>query len=277
MMNEKRPLYFCVGTQSSGSTLISWCFLQRGDMDGLLDANNDVLALIPQTLKAPLAWVKTTVSSFRTCEQLAYFEEAGWTVRPLLVCRDVRAVYASLRIKHYGRNGTTAEDPPLRLRLRRFREDWELFRAKGWPILGYERFVSEPEEVLRTACGQLGLPWDGGMLTWPKPHAAISDTRHGNDNFHLHCAGGLKASLKPSTTPLESLALTVSELDWLEKEFAEFNCVNGYPPHIHLGQPRDEADASDMPTFEATRRKKWKMQQAPLKALLSKLGLRRAG
>src|SRR5688500_13338903 len=120
MVAQNRLLYLCVGTQSSGSTLISWCFLQRRDMDGILDADNDIFAEIPQPLRAPLAWVKTTISSFRICEQIAYFHEAGWTVRPLLVCRDVREVYASLRTKPYGRNGTSAEDPPLRLRLRRF-------------------------------------------------------------------------------------------------------------------------------------------------------------
>ena len=105
--------------QSGGTTLVSWCFLQRKDMDGILDANNDVFADLPPSVARPFAWIKTTIGSFRVSEQIDYFRDLGWTVRPLLICRDVREAYASLRRKQYARNGTTAEDPPLRLRLRR--------------------------------------------------------------------------------------------------------------------------------------------------------------
>jgi hypothetical protein len=187
-MPTRNPiLYLCSGLQSGGTTLVSWCFLQRADMDGILDANNDMFADISPALKTPYAWIKTTIGSFRTSEQIAYFQDRGWTVRPLLVCRDVREAYASLRTKRYGSNGTTAEDPPLRLRCRRFREDWELFHAQGWPILRYDRFLLDPEEVLAEACTKLKLPWDDAMLTWPKPKSAIFDTRHGNETFRQNC------------------------------------------------------------------------------------------
>jgi hypothetical protein len=42
-----KTLYLCGAPQSSGSSLISWCFLQRGDTDGVLDARNDLLPQMP--------------------------------------------------------------------------------------------------------------------------------------------------------------------------------------------------------------------------------------
>src|SRR5271165_5083146 len=183
MKTNKRTLFLGSGLQSSGTTLISWCFLQRGDMDGILDANSETFAELPDLL-SPYTWLKSTIVSFRLQEQIAHFEDMGWTVKPLLVCRDVRSAYASLRTKEYGRNGTTADDPPLRLRLRRFREDWELFHHKGWPILQYEHFLKEPEKALRTSCKELDLPWDQAMMSWPKPRTAIKDARFGNETFN---------------------------------------------------------------------------------------------
>src|SRR2546421_4373251 len=122
-----RPLYLCAGTQSSGSTLISWCFLQRSDMDGILDADYDVLPRMPEKLSAPLPWCKFTIAAFRFSDVQHHLEDEGWRVRPLLVVRDVRAVFNSLVTKTYGRNGTTADDPPIRLRLRRFPAAWATF------------------------------------------------------------------------------------------------------------------------------------------------------
>ena len=82
--------------QSSGSSLVSWCFLQRADTDGVLDANNDVICDPPASLDSRYAWYKTTIGSFRLTEQVDCARAAGYEVRPLLVVRDVRAVWASL-------------------------------------------------------------------------------------------------------------------------------------------------------------------------------------
>ena len=270
MPTKSRVLYLCAGLQSGGTTLISWCFLQRGDMDGILDANNDMFADISPALKSPHAWIKTTIGSFRTSEQIAYFQDLGWTVRPLLVCRDVRAAYASLRTKRYGSNGTTAEDPPLRLRFRRFREDWELFHANGWPILRYEQFLLDPEEVLAEACTRLQLPWDDAMLTWPKPKSAIFDTRHGNETFRQNCGSSLWDSLRPSGKPLHQLVIPAGENLWLENEFAQYNQVNGYPAHRALPAAVDAAD-HDIPCLHVTRRVQWRQQQVPLQYVLHRV------
>src|SRR2546423_32706 len=66
-MTRPKPLYLCAGLQSSGSTVVSWCFLQRADMDGVFDARNDILPDIPD-VTAPRAWCKITISSFRFSE-----------------------------------------------------------------------------------------------------------------------------------------------------------------------------------------------------------------
>ena len=193
----------------------------------------------------------------------------------MLICRDVREAYASLRTKPYCRNGTTAEDPPLRLRFRRFREDWEQFRAHDWPILRYEQFLLDPEEVLAQTCFKLQLPWDDAMLTWPKPRADILDTRHGNKTFRENCGNSLWESLNPGRKSTCRPALPVSEHRWLESEFASFNQANGYPAHIPMS-PTGDAEECDLPCFEVTRRAKWRrlavrLPQVPVPYLLKRV------
>src|SRR3954470_11755255 len=175
----EKALILCGGLQSSGTTLVSYCFLQRGDTDGVLDADNDLLPALDPQLARPFAWYKTTISSFRLSEIARHYRDAGWDVRTLLVLRDLRAVWASLGKKSYGRNGITAEDPPLRLRIRRFIEDWRSAAANGTALLRYEDFVESPGATLQRLCMQLGLPWDPAMLAWPKPPEHIADCKNG--------------------------------------------------------------------------------------------------
>jgi hypothetical protein len=270
MFRKKRVLCLCAGLQSSGTTLISWCFLQRADMDGILDANNDMFADIPLALASRYVWVKTTIGGFRASEQIAYFQDLGWVVRPILICRDVREAYASLRTKRYGSNGTTAEDPPLRLRFRRFREDWELFQAKGWPILRFDQFLRDPENVLAQACANLEIPWDDAMLTWPKPKSAVFDTRHGNETFRHSCGETLWNSLKPTGKPPHQLIIPAGDHRWLESEFARYNQFNGYPAHL-TGPADVDTDDFDIACYSVTRRVQWRQQQVPLQYLLHRV------
>ncbi len=133
-------------------------------MDGVFDARNDVLPVIP-AVHSPKAWCKITISSFRYSELAAHYADDRWAVHPLLVVRDVRAVFNSLLGKHYGSNGITAEEPPLRARLRQFKEDYDLFRDRGWPVIRYETLVKDdPEQTLRATCDAMGLQFDEGML-----------------------------------------------------------------------------------------------------------------
>jgi hypothetical protein len=273
MESKNRMLYLCAGLQSSGTTLISWCFLQRSDLDGFLDARSDALADIPFSSRTSCTWLKTTISSFRMGEQMAHFQDLGWTVKPLLICRDVRAVYASLRTKVYGLNGTTAEDPPLRMRFRRFREDWEMFCKKEWPMVRFDHFLFEPERVLKSACVALNLPWDEAMLTWPKSKSAIFDTRNGNETFNVHRGNNLAATIRLSQERKEHSPLSIppKELAWLEKEFVDFNQAHGYPEHIPWQPTTAEEEERAVPCFEVTRRFAARRRRSPLKYLVHRM------
>jgi sulfotransferase family protein len=265
-------LILCGGLQSSGTTLISYCFLQRGDTDGVLDADNDLLPALDARLARPFAWYKTTISSFRLSEIAQHYRDAGWDVRPLLVVRDLRAVWASLRKKSYGRNGITAEDPPLRLRVRRFIEDWRGAAANGTVLLRYEDFVKSPESALPQVCDQLGVPWDPAMLAWPKADERIADRKNGNGSFWNSRGRNLTETLAQYRDKPAQQALPVAELDWLETEFRDFNKVSGYP--LHWATAIDESAGARLPEprFEVTRRYKWETAQKPFRWLLSRLG-----
>jgi hypothetical protein len=256
-----RILYLCGGLQSSGSTLISWCFLQRRDMDGFLDQRGDILANIPPTMGKPLAWCKFTINTFRFSEVRIHFEDEGWEVRPLLVIRDVRSVFNSLIGKSYGRNGVTGEEPPLRMRLRRFREDWDLFRANDWPIVRYESIVAEPEPTLRQACQKMELPWDEGMLSWPKTMADIAAPIHGNASFNSTREGNLLKTLNPGMAVIKTDSIPPADLTWIEQQFEHFNQMYGYPLHLPAGQSWTDPSQRAIPRWENTRRYKKRMKR----------------
>jgi hypothetical protein len=224
-------MVLCAALQSGGSTIVSWCFLQRADTDGVLDMPNDNLRTTFERASRPVLWCKTTVGSFRWLDAAELYADLGHEVEPLLIVRDARAAMASLVEKDYGFNGTTAEQPPLRMRFRRFLRDWELFRQNGWPILSYEQFVAAPAATLRQVCSELRLPWDEAMLSWPKPMDAIAYVGEGlNRSFERTVsAGSLEAALLRTGAPVR---LPESELAWLEETFAAYNEANGYPPHL---------------------------------------------
>jgi hypothetical protein len=224
-------------------------------MDGVFDARNDILPEIP-AVSTPLAWCKITISSFRFSEMKAYYEDEGFTVHPLLVVRDVRAVFNSLLKKHYGSNGITAEEPPLRMRMRRFKEDWELFRSNNWPMLRYETLVVEPEATLRKAVDELGLSWDEGMMSWPKQKDQIAAPRHGSPTFRQSLGGSFKETVKPSLADLRVGNVPPEDLEWLEREFEEFNRTSGYVEHAPAPttSPREPRETRAVPKWENTRR-----------------------
>lgn len=275
MASRNNALILCAGLQSSGTTLVSYCFLQRADTNGVLDADNDLLPTIDPNLARPYAWYKTTISCFRQSEIAQYFRDAGWDVRTLLVLRDLRSVWASLRNKPYGRNGITAEDPPLRLRVRRFVEDWRSTQSSGGATMRYEDFVASPTTTLQQACESLGLPWDVSMLTWPKPPDRIADRKNGNGSFWDSRGANLMSSLKQFRQRHSDLHLPARDLSWLETEFRDFNYANGYPLMLRCqAEAEEEAGRFAAPSFEVTRRYKWETAQKPFRWLLSQFGRR---
>jgi hypothetical protein len=243
-------------------------------MDGVLDAEYDLLPRIAPSLGRPLAWCKTTISSFRLSELTSHYEDEGWSVSPLLVVRDVRDTWASLLLKPYGMNGFTAEDPPLRLRFRRFKEDWELFQTRGWPILRYESLLEDHEQVLRETCRRLDLSWDDSMLHWTKRAGQIADSSRGSDSFRQTRGRSLAETLaRYSARKKDETCIAGGDLAWLEEEFQAFNADNGYPIHIADCAAGDDRDSVPICNFQDLRRYRWELQRKPLRWLLNSLGV----
>jgi predicted O-methyltransferase YrrM len=181
--SRPRTLYLCGGMQSSGSTLISWCFLQRRDLDGVLDMDNALIQQDFSRIKTDSAWLKMTIGAFRLAELASLFAAQGWEVRPLLVKRNLQDVIESLHGKPYGFNGVTGEEPPILIRVERYLADLEAAKTRNWPIIDYERLITSPKEELSKACAALSLPWDDCMMTWSKDEASIAYMANGNPTF----------------------------------------------------------------------------------------------
>lgn len=262
-----RKLYLCTGTQCSGSSLISWCFLQRPDTDGVLDARFDMLPAMPEIPASINAWCKFTVACFRFNEVADNFAADGWEIVPLLVVRDVRNVFNSLSRKRIGANGTTAEEPPLRVRLMRFKEDWQMFRERGWPILRYESFVADSEQQLKQVCTALGLPWDPAMMNWPKERDQIADARWGSRVLHDSRKTTLRDSLRTDRAAVGTQNILPADFAWLEREFGEFNRAMDYPEHVSYQPPGGDADRL-VPCYENTRRYWKQARKGPVRKAL---------
>jgi hypothetical protein len=239
---EKTPTHrmiLCAGLQSGGTTLVSWCFLQRRDTNGVLDTPSDLIQPRFERVREPIVWVKQTVASFRWLDLCETYRDLGWEPEPLLIVRDVRAAYSSLIRKSYGVNGTTAEDPPLRMRFRRFLRDWELFRAHGWPIIKFEDLIRDHRATLAKACTELSLPWDEGMITWPKKPSEIA---YGKENWGKKSIqesfeksiqkGNLAAATMQDRAKMRLDNLPASELRWLEETFSDYNSFHHYPKEV---------------------------------------------
>ena len=250
---QNPEMILCSGLQSGGTTLISWCFLQRPDMNGILDMWSEGILLMPY-VSTRLSWCKMTTSCFRWQEVADFYSDQGWHVRPLLVVRDVRSAYSSLRKKPYGLNGTTAEDPPLRIRFKRFLNDWEEFKANDWPIVKFESLISDPEDTLQKCCSQLELPYYDDMMLWPKNHDEVYGFEESNETFLGSLSGKtLEDSLINTKSAVQTRGIAKEDLIWLEETFHAYNKENGYPLHVPLDQP---SDAIDRPAFFVTQRRK---------------------
>jgi len=270
--SRTEPLYLCTGLQGSGSSLVSWCFLQRRDMNGILDAACDLVPVFPEKFDSSNLWCKMTISSFNSCELIDYFQSLGWSVRPLLVVRDVRETWAGLTDKDYGRNGTTAEDPPWRMRMIRFLSDWKTFIDRGWPIIQYEALVKDPVVTLQSACEDLDLPWDQAMIDWPKRAEQIAESEYCNATFANSRSDGLLKTIRPNLAGLIKYPIAQQDLEWLESTFAKFNQTCGYPEH--RDSPSGSVETAT-PSFSVSRRYEWKLRAKPIRWLKYRWGRNR--
>ena len=203
-MESTKTLYLCSGLEQAGSNLVSRFFLRRGDMTGVLDVPSDrLLGVSPLPAQSRL-WLGTTLTAFRPTELVQHYRDDGWQVCPLLVIRDVRRVWAEWLVTGVGPGGQTAQDPPLRMRMRRLLEDWELFYWFDWPIVRYEDLASDAPVALRAICKRFELEWDEAMVRdFVPPAAAVGP-----------------------------LAVADADLAWLEGLFRDFFRENDYPEHL---------------------------------------------
>jgi hypothetical protein len=79
-----RRMILCGGLQSSGTTLVSWCSLQRQDVNGVLDMSHDLIMYSFDRVKEPIVWVKMTIGAFRWLDVYETYRDLGWNPEPLL-------------------------------------------------------------------------------------------------------------------------------------------------------------------------------------------------
>jgi hypothetical protein len=249
-----RRMILCAGLQSGGTTLVSWCFLQRQDTNGVLDMPADVVQPSFEKVKETILWVKQTIGSFCWVDIYETYRDLGWEPEPLLVVRDVRATYSSLIEKDYGCNGITSEHPPLRMRFRRFLRDWELFRANGWPIIKFEDLIRDHRAALMKTCADLSLPWDEGMISWPKTLSDIAYVKEEIQNtFENSIRKGHLATAKlRDRAEIQIDNLPESEVKWLEETFLAYNSFHGYPKQIPLRRQERVPRSMPPPSYEGT-------------------------
>lgn len=198
-------------------------------------------------------WYKNTIAVFRATDYIKYLEDFGYEVSPFLVVRDVREVWASLTEKGFGRNGTTAEDPPLRLRFRRFLRDWRHFRNEGLPIVRWEDFLRDPETFLRELCVKIELTWSPDLIRWPKSPEDILHTKFGSATFWDRLDEDLRSSLDRDLSDQSLAGVYEGDLLWLDWTFDEFNAEMRYDAHRGSAAAESAPEGWDPPSFQAAR------------------------
>jgi len=249
------------------------------DTNGVLDMPHDTLQVSFEKVEEPIVWCKMTIGAFRWLDVYQTYCDLGWQPEPLLVVRDVRAAFSSLITKAYGFNGTTAEEPPLRMRFRRFLRDWELFRANGWPILKYEDFIQDGRSVLPKICSALTLSWDEGMIAWPKKLSQIAYVGPDPNQTFLKSLekGSLTAAKLPDKVLIQIDQLPQTELRWLEKTFAAYNDYHHYPLKIGPAPRSNNPTYLGPPRFEGTARQWYYSENDRLRSENERLRRERKG
>jgi hypothetical protein len=229
----QRRMILAAGMQSGGTPLLSWCFLPRRDIDGVLDMAHDAIQVALDRVAPPIVWVKMTVGAFRWLDVAEVYRDLGWEPEPLLLVPDICNVLASLVGKGYGYHGATADSPPLRFR--RFLRDWQLFQDQGWPILRFEDVLDPGRGARFRPCAALRLPWDEGMVSWPKRLSDLAYVGTPNRTFARTIArGSLETALLRDQAEVPLDHLRADELDWLERAFAACSAIHRYALHVAL-------------------------------------------
>ena len=142
------------------------------------------------------------------------------------------------------------------MRLRRFMQDWQLFRDNNWPMIRYESLVADPRTALERLCTEMQVSWDDAMLSWPKPKAELAAPAHGSPTFRATLGDGKNVFdvVDPAMAGLRVDSIPPSDLEWMEHEFADFNRRMGYAEHAPRDPSVTSTDDRAVPRWENTRR-----------------------
>ncbi|WP_147291825.1 hypothetical protein [Alteromonas aestuariivivens] len=179
--------------------------------------------------KKPVTWVKMTTISFTWQEVAEVYSLQGYQVFPLLIVRNPFDAWVSLKSKWYGLNSTTAEDPPLILRFRRFLRDWEWFVSQGHPIINFETFVANPKDALQEACKSLPIDYHEFMTEGETKLKDIAYVSESNQSFLSSLTKGVSQQIASKTKSISS-----EEAQWLTSNFSEIITAYGYQNHHHV-------------------------------------------
>ena len=226
---RRQKLFLCAGLQGSGSTLVSWCFMQHPELNGVLDMPFDYIQTDFSSVKERSLWVKMTVASFSWHDLAAVYRQIGYEVIPVLVVRNPYRVWHSLIKKSYGRNSITAEDPPIIIRFRRFLDDWNQFKQNSWPIVCTEKFVRNPRMELRKVFKDIDLSWSDDCIEWPKEPEAIAYAGEANQTFLKNLKQNLSESID-LTSFVSSASLTIPGCaeQWITNNMKQYLTEYGY-------------------------------------------------
>ena len=234
-----RNLCARAGPQSSEPHIL-WCFRERGDMNGVLDGDNDLLPQINPALGRPHAWYKTTIaeSADRVGGQLL---QRRLDRHLLLVVRGRLPPYLGLSVsgKPYGCARDYGPRPAPAVRLRRFHFAW-CFRPRAGDFFP----LREPSGATESYAAQHLTLAD---LSLGRRHALVAEAARAN----LPMPSGENGA--PRTMRGETLAQTLllmpagrssgacqADLEWLDGEFAR-------QPPVRLSLARGPAAAASQP------------------------------
>lgn len=262
-LGSARKMYLCGGMQSSGSTLVSMCFLQRDDMDGVYDMDNALIQQDFSRVTTGNVWVKMTIGAFGLAEVAGFYRAQGWDVRPMMVSRDPAAVILSLSSKDYGFDGTTADEPPLFIRLRRYLRDLSDARRHSWPILGYEDLCRSPEDELASTCDALGLAWEPAMCSWPKQPAEFAYPSVGSPS--------LRASLKDGASLSQAIARYKPKADDAPHRQGAANAAAIVASALSCADGTQDGDSLPLSRFHGSKRQRQEAQIAEMSDSISRI------
>lgn len=202
-LRDAKKIFLLEGLQSGGSSLVSTCFLQHPDANGILDLHhfNNLQGIFKAHRKEILKdffmfkgkyfVVKFTCGHYNIHEMIESCDFLREKIIPVAITRDPRSVisswlrrFGSLKNVYSGYTGRDGRfwDTEVKpwSRIIRFCEDISWYSKQGYPVVIYEKLCVDPEKTLMAVCDQIGMPYRRDMVTWTKSAHEIFNYSAGN-------------------------------------------------------------------------------------------------